>query len=1181
MKNVWKSLLFALVASAAVYSCSKEVDSPIDEQPISETITNVVKFKAEIADPSTKATLEANAKDTQFLAAWEDASDKIDLTAISDSFVDEAPAQWDATEECFVASFTSKTPTVDENWDYEAVYPYVDGGNIPFGSARTQKGNAYNSAFDVMYGTQSYSGTRLGKDEEGENFVIPMDRLTGIAYFHITGGPDEDVVSATLSVQSGNIAASSVSVSSGTMTPSEATNSITITFPEEAPKATDIQLWFNVIPGSYTGLKLTIETTNKVSYLQSKATMNYTAGKINKVVLGDLAWLEPAKYEKVTSTAGVTEGQYLIVYEAGNLAFKGSLSTLDAVGNYVSVSISDGKITPNDVTEANYVTLASYDGGFSIKAAGGHYMGRTATGNGFDEGSTELKHTIEISDGNAIITSSGGPKLQFYSTSGSERFRYYASTQKAVQLYKLSDGRSTASGISFANASYTFELGDDDYNAFGGQTASLPDGNQAVITYSMSGDDIGIIDSATGEILLDDETTGTATITASATASGNYRAGSTTYTITVTPKVSTLSDVTTESSYYLRNITVMAVEGNNAILHDATGNKLLYKSSHGLTAGKFFNSVTATTTTYDARDILQITAFSDAVYGDNVAVNHGVAAELTSSMFDSEVRYIHAVGTKAGRNISVTSAGTLYLTSASEVEDGPVEIYGYTVGYHTTNEVLYIIATDLQVYVDPDEPALLLNGASSNVALDWEFDATDAKAVEITVNANGSYTKTETTMDWATVTLVDGTLTVTPKSTNGNVAPNSGTITITHNADGSLSRTITCTQGGYEDLVTATATFTYNANGGMTTTAGAQSGTRRNVTAEISNGVLNASAEAIAVYKNATLVISVPSGAKITNIELTGISGNAVSNFSEIDGLTTDGNDGTWSGNAQSVTFTASGAQVRLASIEVAYKIATASLAYYTPTIVASDMNIGISDDPVTIEATSDSPGVISYSIVSGDSYISLNTSTGVVTPIAVGKAVVRISVEAYGDYSTGSKDINIDVKDDSSDPVAVYSATFEGSSEHRTSGSNSYTTNEYTVSGVSWSLSKADCVTSGSPINGSANIMCRVKGNSNNGYATTGDVLKGTSTSLSKLTYASKLGTNVTVTVKYSTDNSSWSTVDSYKNTTKADREVDLTSIGTTSHLYLKFEYVTSDGSTTTSNRDSQLDDVIVYGVQ
>ena len=163
--------------------------------------------------------------------------------------------------------------------------------------------------------------------------------------------------------------------------------------------------------------------------------------------------------------------------------------------------------------------------------------------------------------------------------------------------------------------------------------------------------------------------------------------------------------------------------------------------------------------------------------------------------------------------------------------------------------------------------------------------------------------------------------------------------------------------------------------------------------------------------------------------------------------------------------------------------------------------------------------------------------------------------------------------------PSAIYTANFEGDSEHRTSGSNSYTSNSYTVSGVTWSLTKADCVTTGSPLAGSANIMCRVKGTSNNGSVVTGDVLKGVSKTVTELDYKSKLGTNVTITVSYSTDNSTWTSVDTYKNTTTADREVDISAIGSTDHLYLKFEYVTSDSGSTSTNRDSQLDNVVIMG--
>ena len=138
--------------------------------------------------------------------------------------------------------------------------------------------------------------------------------------------------------------------------------------------------------------------------------------------------------------------------------------------------------------------------------------------------------------------------------------------------------------------------------------------------------------------------------------------------------------------------------------------------------------------------------------------------------------------------------------------------------------------------------------------------------------------------------------------------------------------------------------------------------------------------------------------------------------------------DGEWDGSAESVSFTAS-SQVRVDAIRVTYKIATASLAYYTPTINAVDKSIYTDDDPVAIGATSDSPGAISYSIKSGESYISLNTSTGVVTPQAIGTAVVTISVEASGDYEATSKDISVTVSEKPSGVLTDKSLKFTYSS--------------------------------------------------------------------------------------------------------------------------------------------------------
>jgi len=171
----------------------------------------------------------------------------------------------------------------------------------------------------------------------------------------------------------------------------------------------------------------------------------YTAGEASCTITVNPAGVaqEPSAtgyYEKVTSTAGVTAGKYLIVYETDGVAFDGSLASLDGSNNTINVEISKSKITATDEINESSFTLAVYDGGFSIQSASGKFIGRSDASNGMDTGDSEMKNTIEISEGNAIIAGTGGYQLRFNSASGTGnyRFRYYASgKQKDVQLYKF------------------------------------------------------------------------------------------------------------------------------------------------------------------------------------------------------------------------------------------------------------------------------------------------------------------------------------------------------------------------------------------------------------------------------------------------------------------------------------------------------------------------------------------------------------------------------------------------------------------------------------------------------------------------------------------------------------------------------------------------------------------------
>lgn len=135
----------------------------------------------------------------------------------------------------------------------------------------------------------------------------------------------------------------------------------------------------------------------------------------------------PASYAKVTSTSELTSGKYLIVSEASNVVMTEAVNSTANKTTYENIDSS---------LDSYCFTYNASTG--SLKGPNGSYIGKTASGNGMDVGSTEYTHTITFSDGNAVITASGGSILRYNTTWGG--FRYYGSGQQAVQLYKQSGG---------------------------------------------------------------------------------------------------------------------------------------------------------------------------------------------------------------------------------------------------------------------------------------------------------------------------------------------------------------------------------------------------------------------------------------------------------------------------------------------------------------------------------------------------------------------------------------------------------------------------------------------------------------------------------------------------------------------------------------------------------------------
>ena len=247
-------------------------------------------------------------------------------------------------------------------------------------------------------------------------------------------------------------------------------------------------------------------------------------------------------YEKVTETAGIVEGTYLIVYEGESVAFDGGLDDsdndhkLDKASNTIAVDItSDHKIGVTSATEAATFYIDPTAG--TIQSASGKYIGVTSNSNGLKTSDNANAYTNSFAidgDGNAIIGavfSESTMTLRYNTDSGQKRFRYYKTTgSPAGQLYKLHGEVVKADPELAWSDNVEITVGGD----FTSPTLSHAAGITGTITYSSDKETVATVDEF-GVISVVADATGTAHITASYAGDENFKSGSAVCTIKVNP----------------------------------------------------------------------------------------------------------------------------------------------------------------------------------------------------------------------------------------------------------------------------------------------------------------------------------------------------------------------------------------------------------------------------------------------------------------------------------------------------------------------------------------------------------------------------------------------------------------------------------------------------------------------
>ena len=361
-------------------------------------------------------------------------------------------------------------------------------------------------------------------------------------------------------------------------------------------------------------------------------------------------------YVKVTSAPTDWSGDYLIVYETGNVAFNGGLTTLDATSNTISVTITDSKIEANATTNAAKFTIASVTGGYSIQSASGKYIGVSANSNGLKQADEvgSYTHDLSIENGAAVIKAnfSGSTMTMRYNNASNQlRFRYFKSSQQAIQLYKF-EGGSPQTDVC---AAPTFTPTSGDFaGSINVTLACTTEG--AAIHYTTDGTDPTASSATYTAAISVSETT---TIKAIAVADGydNSSVASKTYTkheayTTIQALFEDKTGTSTPVYVTFDGWKISGVKGSQAFLTDGTKGLIIYQNSHGFNVGDALSG-TAACNLVAYKGAAELTGLTNT--SDGLTVTAGSMGDAVAKTIDE----LGAVNTSALVTISnVTYDGT-------------------------------------------------------------------------------------------------------------------------------------------------------------------------------------------------------------------------------------------------------------------------------------------------------------------------------------------------------------------------------------------------------------------------------------------------------------------------------------------------------------------------------------------
>lgn len=294
MKYMFTKGLFVAAIATLFAACS--TDDAADQTPVAP---GKIEVSLDATLPESRAQIAVDETNGRFSGAWE-ATDAMTLYANSET----AQFTYDAASKVFKGQLTDAT----QDWTYQAVYPYVETTplNIPFGAARTQKGNNFNGAYDPLVSAPvTHPNSAPGKNPQGEAVTFGLNRLTAILAVTFTTDDatvkGEKVKSVALTADGKTIAAKSFDIDktaeTGALNAAEQSSTITLSYEEGTePTAESFKAYFNVPAATYGKLSAVVTTEGHTASLDLSTGVELTVGELAYGTRAVSTWtaLEPA-----------------------------------------------------------------------------------------------------------------------------------------------------------------------------------------------------------------------------------------------------------------------------------------------------------------------------------------------------------------------------------------------------------------------------------------------------------------------------------------------------------------------------------------------------------------------------------------------------------------------------------------------------------------------------------------------------------------------------------------------------------------------------------------------------------------------------------------------------------------------------------------------------------------------